>query len=128
MGANRTAQEQHPFHLHGHHFWLLGQGAGLWEAVAGNASGVLNTVNPAYRDSFTVTKGGWVVLRFAVSPLCCALCDALRRVLNPSGRCVSACLPAQADNPGLWILHCHTDWHLFMGKRHSLNACIIKQT
>jgi len=25
-GANRTAQEQHPFHLHGHHFWV----GGLW--------------------------------------------------------------------------------------------------
>ena len=23
----------------------------------------------------------------------------------------------QADNPGLWILHCHTDWHLFMGQK-----------
>ena len=70
MGANRTAQEQHPFHLHGHHFWLLGQGVGLWEEVAGNASGVLNTANPPYRDSFTVAKGGWVVLRFAVSMPC----------------------------------------------------------
>lgn len=24
VGANRTAQEQHPFHLHGHHFWVGG--------------------------------------------------------------------------------------------------------
>jgi hypothetical protein len=23
----------------------------------------------------------------------------------------------QADNPGVWILHCHTDWHLFMGQK-----------
>jgi hypothetical protein len=22
VGANRTAQEQHPFHLHGHSFWV----------------------------------------------------------------------------------------------------------
>lgn len=22
-GANRTAQEQHPMHLHGHHFWQV---------------------------------------------------------------------------------------------------------
>jgi len=24
---------------------------------------------------------------------------------------------AQADNPGLWNLHCHTDWHLYMGQK-----------
>ena len=24
---------------------------------------------------------------------------------------------AQADNPGLWMLHCHTDTHLFMGQK-----------
>ena len=29
----------------------------------------------------------------------------------------SRVLAAQADNPGLWNLHCHTDYHLFMGQK-----------
>lgn len=24
---------------------------------------------------------------------------------------------AQADNPGMWIMHCHTDYHLYMGQQ-----------
>ena len=28
VGANRTAQEQHPFHLHGHSFWVGGWAGG----------------------------------------------------------------------------------------------------
>jgi hypothetical protein len=27
FNTSRTGMEQHPFHLHGHHFWLLGTGA-----------------------------------------------------------------------------------------------------
>ena len=24
---------------------------------------------------------------------------------------------AQADNPGVWMMHCHVDWHMFMGQK-----------
>lgn len=61
VGAARTAQEQHPFHLHGHHFWVLGYGMGYFNASL--AAG-LNTINPAYRDTVTIPLGGWVVIRF----------------------------------------------------------------
>lgn len=83
-GASRVAQEQHPFHMHGHHFWVLGQGLGIYNAAA-NASS-LNTRNPPLRDTATLPQNGWVVLRL------------------------------QADNPGLWILHCHLFWHQYMGQ------------
>eukprot|EP00884_Botryococcus_braunii_P009161 jgi/Botrbrau1/18246/Bobra.0844s0001.1 len=83
VGANRTATEQHPFHMHGHHFWVLGHGVGKYNPA--NAS--LNTEDPPFRDTYTVFKGGWTVIRFI------------------------------ADNPGTWLLHCHTDWHQFMGQR-----------
>lgn len=59
--------EQHPFHLHGHHFWLLGQGLGVYVEAADASS--LNTANPPYRDSFTIAKGGWTVIRFKVRGL-----------------------------------------------------------
>ncbi|KAL4433040.1 hypothetical protein ABPG77_006467 [Micractinium sp. CCAP 211/92] len=83
-GVNRTAQEQHPFHLHGHHFWVLGSGLGVYDPAA-NASS-LNTVNPPLRDTATLPQSGWVVLRF------------------------------KADNPGVWIFHCHLLWHQYMGQ------------
>lgn len=58
----RNATEQHPFHLHGHHFWLLGTGEGTFDPVA-NAS-ALNVASPPFRDTATLPQGGWVVLRF----------------------------------------------------------------
>lgn len=60
VGATRTAQEQHPFHLHGHHFWMLGTGMGYFNA----SSATLNTVNPIYRDTVTIPQGGWAAIRF----------------------------------------------------------------
>jgi hypothetical protein len=42
--------------------------------------GDLNLENPPFRDTATLPKGGWVVFRF------------------------------NANNPGLWILHCHLLW------------------
>ena len=61
-GANRTATEQHPFHLHGPHFWLLGAGDGTWDD---SKAAQLNLVNPPFRDTGTVFAGGWVYLRVA---------------------------------------------------------------
>ncbi|KAK9837176.1 hypothetical protein WJX81_008696 [Elliptochloris bilobata] len=84
VGNNRTAMEQHPFHFHGHHFWVLGHGTGRWNASA--AAGY-NLLDPSFRDSYTVFKDGWIAIRF------------------------------RADNPGLWNLHCHIDYHLFMGQK-----------
>ena len=65
VGANRTAQEQHPFHMHGHHFWVLGYGLGNYNESTNSSS--LNLHNPAFRDSFTIFKNGWTVIRFKVS-------------------------------------------------------------
>ena len=84
---NNVDYASHPFHLHGHHAWLL---------AVGNASGgyfnqstqqniVYNTVNPLYRDTYTVNPFSYLVFRF------------------------------KADNPGLWMMHCHNDWHLQVG-------------
>ena len=64
------------FHLHGHHFWVLGTGLGHYDP----ATAALNTANPPLRDTATLPQNGWVVLRFV------------------------------ADNPGLWIFHCHLLW------------------
>ena len=64
LGCNRTLREEHPFHMHGHHFWVLGHGLGVYNETANRTS--LNVVNPPYRDSFTIFKNGWSVIRFKV--------------------------------------------------------------
>ena len=62
--AARNTTEQHPFHLHGHHFWVLGSGFGPYNS---SVEATLNLVNPMYRDTQIVPQGGWTVIRFVVS-------------------------------------------------------------
>jgi len=77
----------HPFHLHGHHAWVVARGIlnyGDYNA-ASRSSIVYNTINPVYRDTYNCMGGSYIVIRF------------------------------RADNPGVWIMHCHNDWHVNMG-------------
>ncbi|KAK8152597.1 Cupredoxin [Phyllosticta citrichinensis] len=50
-----------------------------------DASIPLNTVNPSRRDTVLMPGLGYVVVAW------------------------------QVDNPGVWLMHCHTGWHLAMG-------------
>jgi iron transport multicopper oxidase len=65
----------HPFHLHGHHAWVIARGnsfSGLYnDTTAGNIS--FNTINPVYRDTYNCQPLSYIVIRF------------------------------QANNPGVWI-------------------------
>ena len=90
--------EQHPWHLHGHKFWVIGTGKGLWNGSASQLA-QLNTKNAVRRDTTTVIPDaekpfggqakqggcGWTAIRFI------------------------------ADNPGVWPFHCHITWHFVMG-------------
>ncbi|BGP57007.1 hypothetical protein JCM8202_004558 [Rhodotorula sphaerocarpa] len=69
----------HPFHLHGHKFWIMGQGAGRYQGQA------LQEQNPMRRDTALFPAYTYTVIRFV------------------------------ADNPGLWIFHCHLVWHMASG-------------
>ncbi|CAM6129148.1 unnamed protein product [Calypogeia fissa] len=53
--------ESHPMHLHGHNFYILGQGFGNYD-TARQTTG-LNTYNPPLRNTVTVPAGGWAVIR-----------------------------------------------------------------
>lgn len=86
-GSTRTAEEQHPFHLHGHHFWVLGSGSGFFNPLNATQASSLNLVNPILRDTATLPVNGYLVIRFV------------------------------ANNPGLWPMHCHIIWHQFMGQQ-----------
>lgn len=82
----------HPMHLHGHKFWVLGQGHGYFPGyeslgMKGRGQGVLDSHSGALldklirRDVATLEGFGWLALRFV------------------------------ADNPGIWAFHCHMAWH-----------------
>lgn len=51
----------HPFHLHGYKFWVLGQGRGYFNMSTYES---LNTTNPLRRDTVTIEQYGWVLIRF----------------------------------------------------------------
>lgn len=71
----------HPIHLHGHDFYILGSGGGVWDGDRDK----LKFSNPSRRDTATLPAGGYLILGFP------------------------------ADNPGLWLMHCHIPWHVGQG-------------
>ncbi|KAL2819591.1 Cupredoxin [Aspergillus cavernicola] len=86
----------HPFHLHGHNFQLLTRfpsyADGFFTYADTDNPVTFNPSNhssfPAYpprRDTLVVPPQGYIVIRFI------------------------------ADNPGIWLFHCHIDWHLMQG-------------
>nr|BBC20923.1 laccase-like multicopper oxidase 1 [Nannophya pygmaea] len=84
----------HPFHLHGHAFRVLGMGR-VGKSVSVETIKALdklghlhrNTANskPALKDTVTVPDGGYTVVRF------------------------------HATNPGYWLFHCHLGFHVELG-------------
>jgi FtsP/CotA-like multicopper oxidase with cupredoxin domain len=89
---NNLDDDNHPFHLHGYSPYILqsyasGSRFGSWNPFVSTEppGGALNLANPVSRDTFIVPRKGYVVLRF------------------------------RADNPGLWLFHCHVLWHLGSG-------------
>ncbi|PAN23643.1 hypothetical protein PAHAL_4G107200 [Panicum hallii] len=78
--------ESHPWHLHGHDFWVLGYGEGRCDPEQDlKNKEFINTVNPPLRNTAVLFPHGWTALRFV------------------------------ADNPGVWAFHCHIEPHLHMG-------------
>lgn len=86
----------HPFHLHGTQMFVLAAGHGYFPGYQAlglqpEGRGLLDpannsvVANPTRRDVVTVEGFGWTLLRFV------------------------------ADNPGLWLFHCHMIWHAEAG-------------
>ncbi|RMZ78142.1 hypothetical protein DV738_g4018, partial [Chaetothyriales sp. CBS 135597] len=83
----------HPLHLHGHKFFILGQGKGppprsvlnLAVEDAIDEAAQLDLSNPLRRDTAVIEAYGWIHLRVIL------------------------------DNPGLWLVHCHNSWHAEAG-------------
>ncbi|KAM6574317.1 hypothetical protein CsatA_022644 [Cannabis sativa] len=56
------APENHPVHLHGFNFFVVGRGLGNYNAK--NDSKSFNLVDPVERNTVGVPAGGWVAIRF----------------------------------------------------------------
>lgn len=83
----------HPFHLHGAQMFVLAAGHGYFPGYEqlGLTPGAMHPRasaildNPTRRDVTTVEGFGWTLIRFV------------------------------ADNPGVWLFHCHMIWHAESG-------------
>jgi len=60
LSANKS--EIHPWHLHGHDFWVLGYGKGKFTAEDGDKR--LNLENPPLRNTAEIFPYAWSALRF----------------------------------------------------------------
>ncbi|KAH8802980.1 multicopper oxidase family protein [Xylogone sp. PMI_703] len=92
---NNLDDGSHPFHLHGYSFYVLysyrsEHGWGSYTPYSTPSGGVpsqldLNLVDPLLKDTVAVPRRGFVVLRI------------------------------WADNPGIWMFHCHVLFHQASG-------------
>lgn len=55
-----VSTENHPIHLHGYNFYVVGYGSGNYNP----ATAKLNLVDPPYMNTIGVPVGGWAALRF----------------------------------------------------------------
>ena len=89
---NNLDEEGHPFHLHGYQFWVLSTYSSTYNWGSYNPfedeeapGGNYDLVGALKKDTVLVPRRGYAVLRL------------------------------KADNPGLWLLHCHNLWHQASG-------------
>ncbi|XP_058768025.1 L-ascorbate oxidase-like [Vicia villosa] len=59
---NKNNSETHPWHLHGHDFWVLGYGKGKFDV--NNDPKNYNLANPIRKNTVPVHTFGWTALRF----------------------------------------------------------------
>ncbi|ESZ96207.1 multicopper like protein [Sclerotinia borealis F-4128] len=84
--VNNLDSGKHPFHLHGHNFQVIQR--------SDENGGTFDSTNktelsypsiPMRRDTVVLRPSGYLVLRF------------------------------QSNNPGVWLFHCHIEWHVDQG-------------
>lgn len=87
-----TLDLNHPFHLHGHSFRVIGQrrlgtSTSVEEVKALDRAGKIkrNLRRAPVKDTVTIPDGGYTIIRFL------------------------------ADNPGYWLFHCHIEFHAEIG-------------
>ncbi|KAH8896709.1 iron transport multicopper oxidase FET3 [Thozetella sp. PMI_491] len=82
---NNLDDGKHPFHLHGHNFQVVYRSDEDGGLYDEDAYDVVFPRIPMRRDTVFVEGNGNFVIRF------------------------------RADNPGVWLFHCHIEWHMDQG-------------
>ncbi|KAH7290453.1 hypothetical protein KP509_30G049200 [Ceratopteris richardii] len=62
QGTSLIGKENHPIHLHGFNFYVVGQGFGNYNNVTDPPS--FNLVDPQERNTIGIPQGGWAAIRF----------------------------------------------------------------
>jgi len=83
--VNNHDAANHPFHLHGHQFQVLSRPRSGTGDWSGSDSSNTYAAAPPTRDTIVVQANSHAVLRFV------------------------------ANNPGVYLFHCHIEWHVEMG-------------
>ena len=98
MSSDKAHDEQHPMHMHGHHFEVL-------EIVSvdkeNNPDCKLLDPDTAFSEPIDklMRREKQGVLKETV-------------ILPASG---AVAIRINSDNPGVWFFHCHIEWHLHHG-------------
>ncbi|KAJ3066776.1 ferroxidase fet3 [Podochytrium sp. JEL0797] len=115
---------EHPFHLHGHVVWVLASG------FANSLASIPQrypTTNPLRRDVVTVPacphdEDGCLPSSTTnfdgfVPPLGASNLNALPESSSTSNATWFGytIIRFTADNPGIWLMHCHISWHMAAG-------------
>ncbi|KAL7819640.1 multicopper oxidase domain-containing protein [Trichoderma gracile] len=89
LAINNFDDGSHPFHLHGHKFFVLYQARSGYPPSEADFPAFVEELgldnNPLRRDTVTVEGYSWAVIRVVL------------------------------DNPGMWAFHCHNMWHAEAG-------------
>lgn len=91
----------HPIHLHGHDFFVIGQGSGTYQESSAN----LNWNNPVRRDTATLPAGGWLAIAFSSNnPGAWLMVSGYVLRINDKD-----------DTVLTFLQHCHIAWHIGEG-------------
>lgn len=82
---NNLNTNLHPWHMHGHQFQVLDRPGPEYGVFNGTFRPGFPHASPIRRDTFMLQDSSWGVIRF------------------------------RADNPGVWLLHCHIEFHVASG-------------
>lgn len=93
-GADNGGLDVHPFHAHGGHFWDIGAGNGTYDVAANEK--LLAGTHPVKRDSTMLYRYG--------------------KMTTPGGKAGWRAWRLRVEEPGVWMIHCHTLQHMLMGE------------
>ncbi|TPX47422.1 hypothetical protein SeMB42_g02364 [Synchytrium endobioticum] len=94
--------EVHPFHLHGHNFHIMGSGMlRSRNETNGTVTQFLPTIAEVDASNDLMTASG-------------TTSRPIRDVISVPANGYST-VRFVANNPGVWALHCHIEWHLMSG-------------